>query len=92
MQMSIKSLCRSMIRNIKNFFPSKTEMHKKQVLQDPVRVSAADACMPATLQGLTSHINVDAVNTYKQKYAQYTLKMFICHVDVDNAIKLQCRS
>ena len=38
-------MLRSMIRNIKKLFPPKTEMCKKQALQDPGWVNAADACM-----------------------------------------------
>ena len=35
MQMHCRSLHRSMVRNIKETFPPKTGMQKKQVLQDP---------------------------------------------------------
>ena len=36
-------------------------------------------------------MKVDAADTYKQKYAYYTLKIFLCHVNAANAIEFQCR-
>ena len=44
MQMSFRSTVRSMIGNIKKFFPPKTGMQKKQVLQDPGYVDTVDTC------------------------------------------------
>ena len=38
MQIKFRSTIRSMVRNIKESFPPKTHMHKKQVLQDPGHV------------------------------------------------------
>ena len=40
-----------MIRNIKETFLPKSEMHKKQVLQDPRYADTVDTCKDATLQG-----------------------------------------
>ena len=44
MQMSCRSLCRSMVRNIKETLLPKTGMQKKQVLQDPGYVDTVEAC------------------------------------------------
>ena len=44
MQMSFRSTVRSMVRNMKETFPSKTGMWKKQVLQDPGYVDTVDTC------------------------------------------------
>ena len=59
MQMSCRSLCRSMVRNIKETFPPKPGMRKKQVLQDPEYVGGdkGPCCMlHAILQGSTNVI------------------------------------
>ena len=47
MQMSCRSLCRSMVRNMKETFLQKPGMQKKQVLQDPgyVRGVKGPCCM-----------------------------------------------
>ena len=45
MQMSFRSTIRAMVRNMKETFPPKTGMRKKQVLQDPGYVEdVEDAC------------------------------------------------
>ena len=45
MQMSFRPTIRSMVRNMKETFPLKTGMQKKQVLQDPGYVKdIEDAC------------------------------------------------
>ena len=47
MQISCRSLHRSMVRNMKETFPSKPGMRKKQVLQDPGYVGGVEGpcCM-----------------------------------------------
>ena len=44
-----------MIKNIKETFLSKSEMCRKQVLQDPGCVGVVQACMHAMLQGPMSN-------------------------------------
>ena len=44
MQMSCRSLCRSIVRNMKETFSPKPGMRKKQVLQDPGYVNTVDTC------------------------------------------------
>ena len=44
MQMSFRSTVRSLVRNMKETFPPKTGMRKKQVLQDPGYVDTIDTC------------------------------------------------
>ena len=59
MQMSCRSLCWSMVRNMKETFPSKPGMWKKQVLQDPGYVGGVEGpcCMlHAISQGCTNII------------------------------------
>ena len=46
-------------------------MHKKQVLQIQGRVNAGDVCIIARSYD-QSHININAGDTYTQKYAHYT--------------------
>ena len=69
MQMSFRSTIRSMVTNIKETFPPKPGMWKRQVLQDPAYVKTVDTfCMRhATMQGailIAFTVHVNTVNTY----------------------------
>ena len=71
MQMSCRSLRRSMVRIMKQTFPPKPGMWKKQVLQDPVYVNTVNTCcmLHAMMQGailIVFTVYVFTVDTYNQ--------------------------
>ena len=87
-KLDLKSTVRSMIGNIKKLFLSKTEMQKKQVLQDPdyvvgVKGSCYILDTASCMINYKEISNVEGVKRNKEIFRQIckvTFKTFICHV------------